>query len=77
MTAKDNLINLYLHRNIDHMPAPGEGEQSIYPTNGFLERPANNQSGLDWLGCAWEYCETAKAPAPDVRHHLLADICSA
>lgn len=75
MTAKENLKNLYLHRQIDHMPAPGEGEQGIYPTNGFLERPANNQGGLDWFGCAWEYSEVSGAPAPDVGQHLLEDIC--
>lgn len=74
MTAKENLRNLYLHQQIDHMPAPGEGEQGIYPTNGFLERPANNQGGLDWFGCAWEFSEAAGAPAPDINHHLLEDI---
>lgn len=75
MTAKENLRRLYFHQQIDHMPAPGEGEQGVYPVNGFLERPANNQGGLDWFGCNWEYSEVSGAPAPDVHHHLLEDIC--
>lgn len=75
MTAKENLLNLYLHRDIEIMPAPGEGESGIYPTSGFWERPPYNQGGVDWFGCRWEFCDTAGAPAPDVSCHVLEDIC--
>lgn len=75
LTLKENIRNMYCHGSIDKMPAPGEGEYAVYPVNGFLERPANNEGGLDWFGCNWEYIEIAGAPAPDIHNHILQDIC--
>jgi len=75
LSLKENIRNMYCHGKIDRMPASGEGEYAVYPVNGFLERPANNEGGLDWFGCNWEYSEPSGAPAPDVRNHLLKDIC--
>jgi uroporphyrinogen decarboxylase len=75
MTAKENALAMYSHQKIDHMPLRIEGETGIFPINGFLERPANNQSGKDWFNCNWEFSEAAGAPAPDQYNHLMSDIC--
>ena len=57
------------------MPMPFEDEFSVFPVNGFTERPAFNQGGRDWFGCLWKYSEAAQAAAPDISEHLLEDIC--
>lgn len=75
MTPKENLLAMYHHQKIDIMPMPFEDEFNVYPVNGFTERPANNQGGRDWFGCLWEYSDVARAAAPDIREHLLDDIC--
>lgn len=75
MTPKENLYNMYFHKKIEVMPAPAQGESGIYPTSGFWERPPFNRGGTDWFGCRWEDCPGADAPAPDVRSHVLDDIC--
>lgn len=75
MTPKENLLAMYSHRKIDIMPMPFEDEFTVYPVNGFTERPAFNQGGRDWFGCLWEYSPAAMAATPDVSEHLLHDIC--
>lgn len=75
MTAKENLLAMYGHKKIEIMPVFGEGEFCVYPVNGFHERPPHNEGGRDWFGCLWEYCDSAMAPAPDPREHVLEDIC--
>lgn len=76
MNAKENLKAFYLRLPHDEMPTTNQGEISIYPPNGFLERPANNKGGKDWFGCEWEFIESAGAPAPDCSTHVLTDICN-
>lgn len=75
MTPKENLLAMYSHKKIDIMPMPFEDEFSVYPVNGFTERPPFNKGGRDWFGCLWEYSEAAQAASPDVHEHLLEDIC--
>lgn len=75
VSAKENLLDFYWHRPIQIMPLTGPGEATIYPVNGFEERPPYDKGGTDWFGCAWEYMETAGAPAPDCSQHVLDDIC--
>lgn len=57
------------------MPLPQEGEFTVYPVNGFEERPAFNQGGTDWFGCEWEYSEAAMAASPKPGAYILEDIC--
>lgn len=75
VSAKENLLDFYWHRPIQIMPLTGPGEATIYPVNGFEERPPYDKGGTDWFGCAWEYMEAAGAPAPDCSQHVLDDIC--
>lgn len=74
MNAKENLLDFYWHRPIQIMPLTGPGETTVYPVNGFHERPPYDQGGVDWFGCAWEYMDAAGAPAPDCSTHVLNDI---
>lgn len=74
-SAKQNLLDFYWHRPMQIMPLTGSGEFTVYPVNGFEERPPFDRGGTDWFGCAWEYMEAAGAPAPDCSQHVLEDIC--
>ena len=49
MTPKENLLAMYSHKKIDIMPMPFEDEFTVYPVNGFTERPAFNQGGVTGL----------------------------
>ncbi len=75
-SAKQNLLDFYWHRPMQIMPLTGSGEFTVYPVNGFEERPPFDRGGTDWFGCAWEYMEAAGAPAPDCSQHVLEDICN-
>ncbi len=75
INAKENLLDFYWHRPIKIMPLTGPGEATVYPVNGFEERPPYDKGGVDWFGGQWEYMEAAGAPAPDCSVHLLEEIC--
>lgn len=76
MNEKENFLNFYTQTPFDHIPSEGVGEVSVYPVNGFEERPPHDQGGIDWFGCTWVYMEDSASAAPDCRvPRVLDDIC--
>lgn len=76
LSPKENFMKFYKKEKIEYLPRFGEGEYTVYPVNGFYERPAFEKAGEDWFGCSWEISGAVSAPAPDLsKPPLLEDIC--
>ena len=76
MSLKENRRAFFLRQPFEHLPLGNEGQIGPIPHIGWYEHPYNDQTGLDWFGCAWEYVDVAGAPAPDLRKGpMLDDIC--
>ncbi len=65
ISERDNLLKAYKHEMPDHLPDLMEGAFILFESNGFMERPFDNQGGLDWFGTPWVYNVAGAAPVPD------------
>jgi uroporphyrinogen decarboxylase len=75
MSERENILRLYRHEPVHHIPELATSMMFKWPINGFWERPPYNRGGKDWFEVDWIYGESADAPVPDhIRPPMFGDI---
>lgn len=71
MTKREQLLQVYAHKNIGYVP-------NFFTDFNFLQPAAVNErpqgSGKDWFGVEWEYVDLVKAPMVKPGTKALTDI---
>jgi len=73
ISEREIFLKALRHEKTEFLPDPSKVVKTVFPVNGFHERPPYNQSGKDWFGVEWIYEETGGAAVPDHQKPPLLD----